>query len=316
MKKGSRIYISGHRGLVGSAVMERLEKEGYTNIITRTHGELDLLRQADVEAFFKKERPEYVVLSAARVGGIYANSAYPAQFIYENLMIQNNVIHSSYSSGVEKLVFFGSACSYPRECPQPMKEGYLLTGSLEPTNEPYAVAKIAGMKMCESYNRQYGSSFISIVPANVYGPKDNFDTEGSHVIPALLRRFHEAKLSGVRDVVIWGSGSPKREFIYADDLADACLFLLQKRRAAPLINVGGGAEISVMALAYLIKEIVGFKGAVSFDIARPDGAPQKLLDSTMINALGWKAVTTLGEGIKKTYGWYLNSAWACRTTHA
>ncbi len=305
MNERSRIYLAGHTGLVGTAMHRKLLEKGFSNIITRTHGELDLTRQSDVENFFKKEKPEYVILAAAKVGGIHANSTYPAQFIFENLSIQNNVIHASCLSGVKKLLFPGSACTYPRECPQPMKEEYLLTGPPEPTNEPYAVAKIAGITLCQAYNRQYGTDFICAVPTNAYGPNDNFDPEDSHVIPALLKRFHDARTTGAAEVTIWGTGSPLREFIYADDLADAFLFLLKNYGGSEIINIGTEKEISVRELAFLIKDIVGFKGRVLFDRSKPDGAPRKTLDKTRLFVLGWRPEISLSEGLEMTYRWFL-----------
>ncbi len=311
MHKSSAIYVAGHRGLVGSAIVRRLQSEGYTNIITRTHSELDLAGQAEVEEFFKKERPEYVFLAAARVGGIIANNTYPAEFIYTNLMIQTCILHAAYLSGVKKLVFLGSSCIYPKFAPQPMREEYLLTGELEPTNEPYAVAKIAGIKMCQAYNRQYGTSFISVMPTNLYGPNDNFDLETSHVLPAMIRKFHEAKFNEPRlqPVVLWGTGSPRREFLHVDDLADACLFLMENYDINPgvdpgLINIGTGKDITIRELAEMIKETVGFKGSITWDTTRPDGTPQKLLDVTRLKSLGWNPQITLKHGIKQTYDWY------------
>ena len=305
MNKKDKIYIAGHTGLVGSALHRRLLEKGFTDVITRTHAELDLIRQADVERFFKEVRPEYVILSAARVGGIKANSNYPAQFIFENLAIQSNVIHASHLTGVRKLLFIGSACTYPRECPQPIKEEYLLTGCLEPTNEPYAVAKIAGIKLCEAINRQYGTDFICAIPTNTYGPNDNFDLDDSHVIPALMRRLHEAKIAEAQEVTIWGTGLPVREFIYVDDLADALLFLLNSYDAAEIINVGTEVEISIAELTAVMKDIVGFKGSISFDSSKPDGAPRKTLDKTKLFDLGWRPGFSLIEGLKITYQWFL-----------
>jgi GDP-L-fucose synthase len=305
MNQKSKIYIAGHTGLVGSAVYRKLWNEGYTNIVIRPHGELDLLRQSAVERFFETERPEYVVLAAAKVGGIYANSAYPAQFIFENLSIQGNVIHAAYLFGVKKLLFLGSACSYPRECPQPIREEYLLSGPLEPTNESYAVAKIAGIKLCEAYNRQYGTNFICAVPTNAYGPNDNFHPENSHVIPALLQKFHDANQKGDSEVTLWGTGAPSREFIYADDLADAIRFLLQNHDGSEIINVGSGEAISTRELASMVGDIVGFKGRIRFDLSKPDGAPRKALDKTRLFGLGWRPEFSLTEGLQKTYQWFL-----------
>jgi GDP-L-fucose synthase len=307
MDKTSKIYIAGHAGLVGSAVCRRLRQEGYGQLVTRAHAELDLLRQSAVEAFFEQERPEYVVLAAARVGGIQANSAYPAQFLFENLTIQNHVIDAAHRFGVRKLLFLGSACSYPRDCPQPMKEAYLLTGPPEPTNEPYAVAKIAGMKLCEAYHRQYGSPFIVAVPTNAYGPNDNFDPENSHVIPALLQKFHGARQGG--EVVLWGTGKPRREFIHADDLAAALVFLLKNYDGREIVNVGTGEEVSLEGLANLIAGLVGYQGAIRFDPSRPDGAPRKLLDHSRLAGLGWRPGVPLAEGLRKTYQWFLEQTW-------
>ena len=369
MHSDSRIYIAGHTGLVGSALLRGLQAQGCTNLITRTHAELDLERQSNVEAFFETEKPEYVLFAAAKVGGIWANKTFPAEFIYKNLTIQTNVIHSAWRTGVKRLLFLGSSCIYPRECPQPMEEEYLLSGQLESTNEPYAVAKIAGVEMCKSYNRQYGTSFISVMPTNLFGPNDNFDLETSHVLPALIRKFHLAKLasqgnwqaiqkdeslygpipedilasltsiskgrghnsllptarslpvrSGVEGlpadpaVVLWGTGSPRREFLHVDDLADACLFLmalteeklhtLLTAERFPLINIGWGKDISVKELAMIIKDIAGFPGDIVFDTTKPDGTPRKLLDVARMTELGWKARIPLKEGIEQTYGWY------------
>ena len=314
MNLDSKIYVAGHKGLVGSAILRRLRGEGYTNLITRSHQDLDLMRQAEVEAFFASERPEYVFLAAARVGGIFANNSYPAEFIYNNIMLQSNVIHAAYLLSVKKLLFLGSSCIYPRDCPQPMKEEYLLSGKLEPTNEAYAVAKIAGIKMCQSYNRQYGTHFISVMPTNLYGPGDNFDLETSHALAALIRKFHEGKISdklrvtsdeSMRTVTIWGSGSPRREFIYVDDLADASLFVMKHYDKSDIINIGVGKDISIRELAEMIKEIVGFEGDLRFDSSKPDGTPRKLLDVSRLEYLGWKSMTSLREGIKKTYRWYV-----------
>jgi GDP-L-fucose synthase len=300
----SKIFLAGHTGLLGTTLQRRLRSSGYESIVTRGHRELDLTRQQDVENFFAEEKPRIVILAAAKVGGIAANMKYPAQFIYENLAIQMNIIHSSYVCGVEKLIFFGSACSYPRECPQPMREEYLLTGPVEPTNEPYAVAKIAGIKMCQAYNRQYGVNFICAIPTNAYGPNDNFDPKDSHVIPALLRRFHEAGKRNEKTVQIWGSGSPVREFLYVEDFADAVLFLMERYNGSDPVNVGSGQEISVRELAFLVKDVTGYAGDVVFDSSRPDGSPRKALDTSRMKQLGWEAKTLLGEGLRKTYQWY------------
>ncbi len=307
MNKHSKIYIAGHRGLVGSALVRKLHHDGYTNLIVRTSKELDLRRQSDVEAFFDKERPEYVFLAAAKVGGILANSTFKAEFIYDNLMIAANVINASYKTGVKKLLNLGSSCIYPKLAPQPMKEEYFLTGSLEPTNEPYAVAKIAAIKLCRYYNEQYGTNFISVMPTNVYGPGDNFDLETSHVLPALLRKFHEAKITGAGKVTIWGSGEPYREFLYADDLADACVFIMERygyQDIGEFINIGTGRDIAIKDLAVLIKGIVGYEGEIEYDQSKPDGTPRKLLDLSRMNALGWKTQMSLDEGIKRTYEFF------------
>jgi GDP-L-fucose synthase len=307
MDKNSKIYVAGHRGLVGSALMRRLKKDGYKNLIFQTHTELDLTRQKQVEEFFEEEKPEYIFLAAAKVGGIYANNTYPAEFIYSNLAVETNIIHSSYVFGVKKLLFLGSSCIYPRKCPQPMKEEYLLSGFLEPTNEAYAIAKIAGIKMCQAYNRQYGTNFISVMPTNLYGPNDNFDLETSHVLPALIRKFHEAKTKNLSEVEIWGTGSPRREFLHVDDLSDACLFLMKNYNDSEIINIGLGKDQSIRELAEMIAEITGFKGTIRFDLSKPDGTPVKLLDVSNINSIGWKAKISLEEGIAKTYKWYVEN---------
>ncbi len=304
MELDSRIFVAGHRGLVGSAISLRLKKKGYTNIIGRTHIELDLERQAQVESFFQEQRPDYVFLGAAKVGGIWANNSFPAEFIYSNIMVQTNVIHSAYRTGVKKLLFLGSSCIYPKHCPQPMKEEYLLTDTLEPTNEPYAVAKIAGIKMCQSYNRQYDTNFISVMPTNLYGPNDNFDLETSHVIPALIRKFHEAKVKSYPSVTIWGTGIPKREFLHVDDLADACIFLVNHYDKSDIINVGCGEDISIAEFALSVKDIVGYPGNIEYDTEKPDGTPRKVLDVSRLRGLGWKPKISLEEGIRKTYEWY------------
>ena len=304
---GARIFVAGHRGLVGSAIRRRLEAAGCGNIILRTHRELDLTRQAEVEAFFASEKPEYVFLAAAKVGGIWANSSYPAEFIYQNITIQTNIIHASYLSGVKKLLFLGSSCIYPRDCPQPMKEEYLLSGYLESTNEPYAVAKIAGIKMCQSYNRQYGSRYISVMPTNLYGPEDNFDLETSHVLPALIRKFYEAKERGLTEVVIWGTGTPRREFLHVDDLAGACVFLMEHYDGSEIVNIGVGEDQTIRELAEMIAEVVGFDGKLQFDPTKPDGTPVKLLDVGRLNRLGWKARIPLRNGLAETYEWYRKS---------
>ncbi|MGE5300849.1 MAG: GDP-L-fucose synthase [Acidobacteriota bacterium] len=304
MNKSSRIYVAGHRGLVGSAIYRRLESDGCANLVVKTSKELDLTRQVEVEAFFEKEKPEYVFLAAAKVGGILANNTYPADFIYRNIMIQANVIHSSWQYGVKKLLFLGSSCIYPKFCPQPMKEEYLLTGLLEPTNEPYAVSKIAGIKMCQSYNRQHGTNYISVMPTNLYGPFDNFDLETSHVLPALIRKFHEAKMEGSPAVTIWGTGAARREFLYIEDLADACVFLMGTYDGSETVNIGVGEDISIHDLALLVKEVVGYQGGIVYDRSKPDGTPRKLLDVSRMDSFGWHAKTGLGEGVAKTYDWY------------
>ena len=301
MEKQSRIYIAGHRGMVGSALVRRLEKEGYNNLVLRTSKELDLRDQRAVSQFFKEEKPAYVFLAAAKVGGIQANNTYRAEFLYDNLMIQANVIDQAYQNGVKKLLFLGSSCIYPKLAPQPLKEAYLLTGPLEPTNEPYAIAKIAGLKLCDAYRAQYGCNFISVMPTNLYGPNDNYDLNNSHVVPALLRKFHEAKQNGKKEVVVWGSGRPLREFLHVDDLADACHFLMQHYHEAGMVNIGVGADISISELAQLIKAIVGYAGRLRFDPSKPDGTPRKLMDVSKLNGMGWKAQIGLKEGIEKVY---------------
>lgn len=304
MDAHSKVYIAGHRGLVGSAIYRRLKEEGYFNLITRTSNEVDLRNQLDVASFFSEEKPEYVFLAAAKVGGILANNTYPAEFIYDNLLIQSNIIHQSYVCGVKKLLFLGSSCIYPKFAPQPMQEEHLLTGELEPTNEPYAIAKIAGIKMCQSYNRQYKTNFISVMPTNLYGPGDNFDLENSHVLPALIRKFHEAKINSSEQVELWGTGTPKREFLYVDDLADACLFLMKYYEGSEIINIGTGKDLTIKELAAIISEVVGYKGKETWDLTKPDGTPRKLLDVNKLKSLGWSAKTSLKEGIEKTYSWF------------
>lgn len=302
LDKKSSIFIAGHRGMVGSAITKKLQAEGYTNLLLRTSAELDLRNQQAVADFFAKEKPDYVVLAAARVGGIVANNTFRADFIYENLLIEANIIHSSYVNGVKKLLFLGSSCIYPKLAPQPLKEEYLLTGLLEDTNEPYAIAKIAGIKMCDAYRAQYGCNFISAMPTNLYGPNDNYDLTTSHVLPALIRKFHEGKLSGAPAVIVWGSGTPKREFLHTQDLADACYFLLQEYNEPGLVNIGCGEDVSIKELAELIKDIVGYKGEIVFDHTKPDGTPRKLMDVSKINAMGWKAKIGLREGVSGVYG--------------
>jgi len=319
LNKTSKIYIAGHRGLVGSAIVKNLKSKGYTNLVYKTHKELDLLDANAVKAFFEKEKPEFIILAAAKVGGIVANNTYRADFIYENLQVQNNVIHQSYLSGVTKLLFLGSTCIYPKDAPQPMKEESLLTSPLEYTNEPYAIAKIVGVKMCESYNIQYSTNFISVMPTNLYGPNDNFDLEKSHVLPALLRKMHEAKLNNTPKVEIWGSGKPRREFLYSEDMADACVFLLENRDFKDTydastketrnthINIGTGKDISIKELAQTIKKIVGYEGELCFDNSKPDGTMVKLTDPSKLHALGWRHTVELEEGIKRVYKWYLEN---------
>lgn len=301
MEKSSKIYIAGHRGMVGSAIHRKLISEGYTNIITRTSKELDLRNQTLVDAFFQTEQPEYVFLAAAKVGGIMANNTYRADFLYENLQLQNNVIHAAYVNKVKKLMFLGSSCIYPKLAPQPLKEEYLLTGTLEPTNEPYAIAKIAGIKMCEAYRAQYGCNFISVMPTNLYGINDNYHPENSHVLPALIRRFHEAKVNNADHVEIWGTGSPLREFMYSDDLADACYFLMMNYNEPDFINIGTGHDLSIKDLADLIKHVLGYEGAITFDTSKPDGTPRKLMDVSKLHSLGWKHKVELAEGIEMAY---------------
>jgi GDP-L-fucose synthase len=345
MKKSAKIYVAGHRGMVGSAIVRNLKAEGYTNIITRTHAELDLIRQDQVESFFKTEKPEYVFLAAARVGGIWGNKIYPARFIYQNIAIQTNVIHASFENNVDKLLFLGSACIYPKMCPQPIKEEYLLSDYLEPTNEPYAIAKIAGLKMCQSYNREYHTRYISVMPNNLYGTNDNFNLETSHVLPALIRKFHLARLASCEDwdeigreeatfgpipddikrsiginpstnqpitpptrqpaVVLWGTGTPRREFLHVDDLADACLFLMKNYDHSEIVNIGWGRDQTIQDLAKLISKIVGYEGDIRWDHTKPDGTPQKLLDVSKLNHLGWQANIELADGIQRVYQWYL-----------
>lgn len=301
MELNSKIYIAGHRGMVGSAIMRNLQSKGYNNIVTRTSQELDLRNSQAVSDFFAAEKPEYVFLAAAKVGGIQANNIYRADFIYENLMIQNNVIHNSYLNGVKKLMFLGSSCIYPKMAPQPLKESSLLTGLLEETNEPYAIAKIAGIKMCESYKRQYGCNFISVMPTNMYGPNDNYNLNNSHVLPALIRKFHDAKESDLPSVEMWGTGTPMREFLHADDLGDACVFLMNSYDGEQFVNIGSGTDLTIKDLALLIKDIVGFKGEIVHDLSKPDGTPRKLMDVSYLHSLGWKHKIELPEGIKQVY---------------
>ena len=305
MNKNSKIYVAGHTGLVGSAIVRFLQKEEYSNIVTRSSKELNLTNQKATFEFFQTEKPEYVFLAAAKVGGIKANNDFPAEFIFQNLAMETNIINSAYLSGVQKLLFLGSSCIYPRECPQPIKEEYFMTGPLEETNKAYAVAKIAGITMCQAYNKQYGTSFISAMPTNLYGPNDNFDLDSSHVLPALLRKFHDAKTSGAKEVVMWGTGSPMREFLHVDDLAGACVFLMNNYADSEIINIGTGNDLSILELAKLIKKIVGFEGEITNDTTKPDGTPKKLLDVSKIHRLGWKHRIELNEGIRSTYEWFL-----------
>lgn len=307
MEKNSKIYVAGHRGLVGSAIVRNLKERGFTNLLVRTHKELDLKRQEDVEKFFEQEKPEYVFLAAAKVGGIHANSTYPAEFIYDNLMIESNIIHSSYKNKVKKLLFLGSSCIYPKFAEQPIKEEYLLTGELEETNEAYAIAKITGIELCKFYRRQYGCDFISAMPTNLYGINDNFDLETSHVLPALIRKIHEAKIANKEEVVIWGTGKPLREFMYVDDLADALVHLMLNYSEEIHVNMGTGKDISIGELAEVVKEVIGYKGKIVNDLSKPDGTPRKLLDVSRLEVTGWKYKIELKEGIEKTYKWYLKN---------
>ena len=313
MDKSSKIYIAGHRGMVGSAIHRKLESEGFSNFVTRTSDTLDLRNQQQVTDFFELEKPDYVFLAAAKVGGIMANNTYRAEFLYDNLQIQNNIIHNAYLTGVKKLMFLGSSCIYPKLAPQPLKEDYLLTGLLEPTNEPYAIAKIAGIKMCDAYRSQYGCNFISVMPTNLYGYNDNYHPQNSHVLPALIRRFHEAKEQNIAEVTIWGTGVPRREFLFADDLADACYYLMQNYDEEGLVNIGTGEDISIHNLALLIKKITGYEGEIKFDASRPDGTPRKLMDVSKLTSRGWKFKTGLEDGIKLAYKDFLskeNILWA------
>lgn len=306
MKKNSKIYIAGHRGMVGSALVRKLEEDGYTNLIYRTSKELDLMRQADAEIFFEQEKPEYVFLAAAKVGGIHANNTYPAEFIYNNLMIESNIIHSAYKYGVKKLLFLGSSCIYPKFANQPIKEEYLLTGSLETTNEAYAIAKITGIELCKFYRKQYGCDFISAMPTNLYGINDNFDLQTSHVLPALIRKIHEAKVNNQAEVVMWGTGKPKREFLYVDDLAEACIHLMNNYSDEKHVNVGTGEDVKIGELVEIIKNVIGYNGEITNDLSKPDGTPRKLLDVTSLHKTGWKHKVELEEGIRKVYRWYLD----------
>lgn len=307
MHLSSKIFIAGHRGLVGSALVRKLREKGFENLVLKSRSELDLTDQPAVEAFFKKEQPEFVFLAAAKVGGIHANSTYPAEFIFSNMQVQMNVINESWKCKVKKLLFLGSSCIYPKYAPQPMREDALLSGILEPTNEPYAIAKIAGIIMCQSYNRQYGTDFISVMPTNLYGPNDNYHPENSHVLPALIRRFHEAKVTGADKVTIWGTGNPTREFLYSDDLANACIFLMEKHSGNDIVNIGSGSEVKIKDLAQLVKRIVGFEGELEFDVTKPDGTPRKLLDCSKIHSMGWRHLIELEEGIGMAYGDYMRN---------
>ncbi|KTD36433.1 bifunctional GDP-fucose synthetase [Legionella nautarum] len=302
-----KIYIAGHRGMVGSAIVRRLEEAGYTNLLLRTHAELDLTNQAEVFDFLAREKPDYIFLAAAKVGGIHANNTYRAEFIYQNLMIQTNIIQAAWKAGVQRLLFLGSSCIYPRNCPQPIKEEYLLTGSLEYTNEPYAIAKIAGIKLCENYNRQYGTQYVSVMPTNLYGPNDNYDLNNSHVLPALIRKSHEAKIHGDKQLIVWGSGTPMREFLYVEDMADACVFLMEEQPSDGLFNVGTGTDISIRELAETVMDVVGFTGEIVFDETKPNGTPRKLLNVEKMKNLGWQAKTDLRTGIAKTYKDFLKT---------
>lgn len=301
MNKNAKIFVTGHRGMVGSALVRRLQAGGYTNIITRSRQELDLLSQAAVQQFLQDEQPDYIFIAAAKVGGIHANNTYRADFIYQNLMIEANLIHGAHIAGVQRLMFLGSSCIYPRDCPQPIKEEYLLTGALECTNEPYAIAKIAGIKLCEAYNAQYGRRYVSVMPTNLYGPNDNYDLETSHVLPALLRKAHEAKLRGDKELVVWGTGTPRREFLYVDDLADACVFLMEQGYAGSLLNIGTGQDVTIRELAETIMDVVGFTGRIVFDASKPDGTMRKVLDVSRLNAQNWEASTPLHKGLRITY---------------
>lgn len=307
MEKNDRIFVAGHNGMVGSAIIRKLKNEGFTNLILRTSQELDLRRQLDVETFFNEHKPEYVFLAAAKVGGIFSNNKYRAEFLYDNLVIQANIIHSSYVNNVRKLLFLGSSCIYPKMAPQPLKEEYLLSGELEPTNEPYAIAKIAGLKMCEAYRDQYGCNFISVMPTNLYGPNDNYHPENSHVLPALLRKFHEAVKNNQPSVTVWGTGTALREFLHTDDLADACVYLMQHYSGKEFVNIGLGKDISISELANLVKKITGFKGEIVFDKEKPDGTPRKLMDTSRLNSLGWTPKIQLEEGITSVYDEYRQS---------
>ena len=301
MNTDAKIFVAGHSGMVGSAILRRLQAGGYGKPVTRTHAELDLLDQRAVHAFLATERPDYVFIAAAKVGGIQANNTFRADFLYQNLQIEANLIHGAHSAGVQRLMFLGSSCIYPRDCPQPIKEEYLLTGPLEPTNEPYAIAKIAGIKLAESYNRQFGRQYVSVMPTNLYGPNDNYDLATSHVMPAMIRKAHEAKQREVAEYTVWGSGTPRREFLYVDDLADACVYLMEQRYDGPLVNIGTGEDVTISELAHTVMSVVGFRGRIAFDASKPDGTPRKLLDVSRLSELGWRATTSLQDGIRKAY---------------
>lgn len=306
MDKHAKIYVAGHRGMVGSAIVRRLQAAGYTNVLTRTHAELDLTRQLSVEKFLQQEQPDYIFLAAAKVGGIHANNTYRGEFIYQNLMMEANIVHAAWQAGVKRMLFLGSSCIYPRDCSQPISEEYLLTGTLEQTNEPYAIAKIAGIKLCESYNRQYGTQYVSVMPTNLYGPNDNYDLSNSHVLPALIRKAHEAQQRGDTSYVVWGSGKPMREFLYVDDMAEACVFLMEHAEIQDgLFNVGTGQDVTIRELAETVMEVVGFKGEIVFDASKPDGTPRKLLNVDRLRGLGWQAKTSLRDGIARAYADFL-----------
>lgn len=308
MNKDAKIYIAGHNGMVGSAIVRCLVSAGHTNLVTRTHAELDLINQAAVKQFIEQEKPEYIFLAAAKVGGINANNTYRAEFIYQNLIVEANVVHAAWQAGVQRLLFLGSSCIYPRDCPQPIKEEYLLTGTLEQTNEPYAIAKIAGIKLCESYNRQYGTQYVSVMPTNLYGPSDNYNLNSSHVLPALIRKAHEAKVRGDKELVVWGSGKPMREFLYVEDMADACVFLMEQGIRDGLFNIGTGEDVTIAALAETVMSVIGFNGDIVFDDSKPDGTPRKLLNVERMRELGWQAKTSLLDGITKAYADFLTKA--------
>lgn len=308
MDKNAKIFIAGHRGMVGSAIARRLTSAGYTNLITRTHAELDLIDQTVVTQFLEHEKPDYIFLAAAKVGGIHANNTYRAEFIYQNLMIEANIVHAAWKAGVQRLLFLGSSCIYPRDCPQPIKEEYLLSGPLEQTNEPYAIAKIVGIKLCENYNRQYGTQYVSAMPTNLYGPNDNYDLNTSHVLPALIRKAHEAKIRGDKELVVWGSGKPMREFLYVDDMADACIFLMEQGISEGLFNVGTAEDVTIREVAETVMSVVGFDGEIVFDASKPDGTPRKLLNVDRMRELGWQAKTSLRDGIAKSYADFLTKS--------